>query len=99
MRAMHSPPGIPPTPCGGWLVRPAREAGELDEAIEQAEALWYVDNNPIVQKRVGHDLQLVKRNLWSVRRCPPFGQLAEQVNEVVALPILDGLTLAAPAWA
>jgi hypothetical protein len=29
--------------------------------------------------------------------CPPFGQLAEGVNEVVGLPVVDWLTLAALA--
>jgi hypothetical protein len=51
-----------------------------------------------VQKRVGHDLQHLKRGLWHVRRCPPFGQLAEGVNEVVGLPVVDGLALAALAY-
>jgi hypothetical protein len=91
-----------PSPDGldallGNLVRLAREAGELDEAIEQAEAMWDVGAGPLVQKRVGHDLQHLKRGLWHVRRCPPFGQLAEGVNEVVGLPVVDGLALGALA--
>jgi hypothetical protein len=80
-------------------VRLAREAGELDEAIEQAEALWDVGAGPLVQGRVGHDLQHLKRGLWHVRRCPPFGQLAEGVNEMVGLPMVDGLALGALALA
>jgi hypothetical protein len=91
-----------PSPDGldalkGNLVRLSREAGELDEAIKQAEALWDVGAGPLVQRRVGHDLAHLKRNLWHVRRCPPFGQLAEGVNEVVGLPVVDGLALAALA--
>jgi hypothetical protein len=49
---------------------------------------------------VGHDLQDLKRALWHLRPCQPFGELAERINHNQAAdgPVLDGLTLAALAY-
>jgi hypothetical protein len=51
-----------------------------------------------IRKRVGHDLQDLKRNLWYVRLCPPYGALAERINQAADGPVLDRLTLAALAY-
>jgi hypothetical protein len=77
----------------GRLVRLAREIGEVDEANEMLEVSQDVDVPVGMRKRIAHDLQMNKRALWSLRLCPPFGELAERINQAADGPVLDGLTL------
>jgi hypothetical protein len=57
-----------------------------------------LDAPTAMRKRVGHDLQTLKHNLWHARLCPAFGALAERINQAADGPVLDGLTLAALAY-
>jgi hypothetical protein len=76
------------------LVRLAREIGEADESVEYMEVSQDVDVAAGRGRRIGHGLQMVKRNVWLLRRCPPFGALAERVNAGADGPVVDGWTLA-----
>jgi hypothetical protein len=80
------------------LTRLAVEAGELDQSIEWGEVSLDVDVPVGMRKRIGHDLQMNKRALLSLRQCPPFGELAERINQAADGPVFDGLTLAALAY-
>jgi hypothetical protein len=74
------------------------EAGELDQAIKWGEVSFDVDVPPAMRKRVARDLHALKADTLRVRRCPPFGALAERVNEAVGFPVVDGLGLAGLAF-
>jgi hypothetical protein len=74
----------------GRLVRLAREVSELDESVEYAEVLRDVDAPTAMRKRIGHDLQTLKRELWHLRLCPPFGTVAERINQGAESPVPDG---------
>jgi hypothetical protein len=84
---------------GGRLVRLARESEELVETIEHAEALWDVGAGPAQLEQLAHDLRHLGRALWHGRRCPPFGALAERIGRAAGRDVVDGLDLAALAWA
>jgi hypothetical protein len=80
------------------LTRRAVEAGELDQSIEWGEVGLDVDVPAGMRRRIGKDLHTLKTEMLHVRRCPPFGPLAERVNEAAGLPVVDGLGLAGLAF-
>jgi hypothetical protein len=81
----------------GRLIRLAREAGEAVEVIDMLKAAYDVTAPAEVWSRNNNGLPAAKGHLWYVRRCQPFGGLAERINDVAAGPAVDGLVLGALA--